>query len=158
MDVSGDLGEVCVRRAEGHTMWDIQSLCEHCAFGISGSCVTRVIKTPRNEEGTEFRASIFYHASLRSIAFSQFFVKLPPECTINCTISFIEWLKLKKKLEETKHMRDKICESIRAIESKKARESRQMRLALYFPVTNRRKNNTLHIFISYPAASTRWIA
>lgn len=62
--------------AEGHTMWDIQSLCEHCAFGINGSRVTRTMekcqKTKENgEERTEFwfRRLIMLQF-LRSIVFN----------------------------------------------------------------------------------------
>lgn len=76
-----------VSGAEGHTMWNIQSLCEHCAFSISGSCVTRATKTPRNDEaraemgievggegggegrGGRVRVLVVDHASARPIVF-----------------------------------------------------------------------------------------
>lgn len=103
-----------VSGAEGHTMWDIQSLCEHCAFSISGSCVTGTMKNVEKwwgegEDGSgsrfgreedKVRVFVIDHASSRSIVFSEILHSQRACQNVNrtsYTINFAEWTKVERK-------------------------------------------------------------
>lgn len=141
--------------AEGHTMWDIQSLCEHCAFGINGSCDKDNGKRQKNEGEGGIWVSSVNHASIPAI--NRVFIIFCRHLSYDRLISSNESSEVKKKNEIHTCEGNYGYRSIRNIESTKSTWVTASAYNRVFPVTYFDMGMP-RFHSTYLMTNTRWIA